>query len=84
MTEYKCSKDYTLNGNKCEKEETAKPMHEKYCIDGYTLVNNDRCINYDKTTIKVDGYVCNEENTKLKGDYCVTYEIIDAIHTKED
>lgn len=79
VTEYKCPEDYVLNGNKCEKEESEDAMHERYCKEGYSLVNNDRCINYNKTTNKENGLVCNKENERLKGNQCITYEIIDAI-----
>lgn len=80
VSEYKCDKDYTLNGNKCEKKETEQADHKKTCPTNYTLVNNDRCINYNKTKEKVSGWVCEGENTRLIDSKCVVYEIIEAKH----
>ena len=81
VTEYTCPKDYTLNGNKCEKQEIDDPMHERTCPNNYTLVNNDRCINYNKISEKVDGFVCDKENTKLKENTCIIYDIVAASHS---
>ena len=78
VTEYSCPKDYTLNGNKCEKEEKEDAMHERTCPSNYTLINNDKCINYNKTSEKVDGYICNKENTKLKDKTCIIYDMVEA------
>ena len=77
---YKCDEDMALNGDKCVKEEKEEAMHEKICPSGYTLVNNDRCINYNKTTKKTNGLVCNKDNSKLKGNYCIIYEMVLAQH----
>ena len=80
VTEYKCPDDYKLNGSKCEKEEKEDAWHERVCPSGYSLVHNDRCINYNKITSKESGFVCNQENSKLKGNICIIYEIIEAKH----
>ena len=77
ITEYKCPEKYTLNLDKCEIEETENAWHERICPSGYNLVDNDKCIN-DKIANKVKGLVCNEENTRLKGNQCVIYEIVEA------
>ena len=78
ITEYKCDEpDYKLNGNKCEKEETFKAPHVRVCADGYTLIEEARCVNMNKTTNKVEGLVC-EGDARLKGDKCITYEVVDA------
>lgn len=79
VSEYKCDDENAkLSGNKCVIEEIEDAEKERYCPNGYTLVNNDRCINYKKTANKENGFVCNGENVKLKGDTCVIYEMIEA------
>lgn len=80
VTEYKCPSDYTLNGNKCLKEESEDAPHEQVCESGYTKVNNDRCINKSITIEKENGFVCSGENTRLKGNKCIKYEMIEANH----
>ncbi len=81
VTEYRCEDGFKLNGNKCEKEEEMDAMHERTCPKNYTLVNNDRCINHDKTANKTNGFVCDEENTRLKGNECIYYEIVESNHS---
>ena len=76
---YSCPSGYSLRDNKCIKEETVEPQKERYCPSGYTLINNEMCINYNKTTAKVNGMVCNGENTRLIGNSCVVYEIKEAM-----
>lgn len=78
---YKCDDGMTLNGNKCIGEEKEEAMPERFCQNGYTLVNNDRCINYKNITNKENGLICNQENARLKGNICVIYEIIEAKHS---
>ncbi len=78
VTEYKCEDDFTLNGNKCEKEETFPAFNKRTCPAGYTIVDNSNCINLNKTTYKVGGFVCEGDNTRLVNKDCVTYEIVDA------
>ena len=80
VTEYKCDKDYKLDGNKCLKDEVEDAFNEQVCPSGYSLVNNDRCINYNKIANKENGFVCEGEDTKLKGNTCITYEKIPAKH----
>lgn len=52
-------------------------MEERLCSNGYILEDN-QCVNYSKEVAKEQGLKCDKENTKLKGDYCITYEIVDA------
>ena len=80
ITEYKCEKDFTLKGTKCEKIEIEDAWYKTECKSGYSEVDNDRCINENDTVNKVDGYVCNMENSKVVGKYCVIYEKIEAKH----
>ena len=78
ITEYTCPEHHVLEGTKCVLMEEEDAMHERYCPSGYTLVNNDRCINVNKTEEKVRGYVCNREEDRLEGNRCITYEEVDA------
>ena len=79
VTEYKCENNsFKLTGNKCALEEVEDAGKERICPSGYTLVNNDRCINYNKIASKEDGYYCEGENTRLKGNQCIIYEMIEA------
>ena len=78
---FKCEDGMILNEGKCIKEEKEGAEHEKICPNGYTLVNNGRCINYNKTTKKEKGLICDGENTKLKGNSCIIYEMIEANHS---
>lgn len=78
-TEYKCDEEnMKLEGNKCILEEVEDAMHELTCKNGYTLVNNDRCINLNNTTNKVNGLICDEQS-KLKNNKCIVYDFIEAI-----
>ncbi len=77
---YSCYTGYTLNGTKCEKEVTEPPHHKPICKDGYTLVDNGRCIDKTKVTEHIDGNVCTSENERLEDGMCVTYEYIEAMH----
>ena len=80
VTEYKCPGGYTLDGSKCHKTEVQDAWYKKVCQSGYTETNNGRCINKNKTTKKVNGLVCDMPYSKLKGNECIIYEIVDAKH----
>ena len=80
VSEYKCPIEYNLSGDKCRKDEVEDAIHERVCPNGYSLVNNDRCINYNKSINKQNGYVCNKDNTRLEGNICIIYDIVDAKH----
>ena len=69
-----------LEGNKCMTIEKAELIYERTCPGKALLINNERCINLDKSVDKVDGFVCNEENTRLKDNECIIYEQIEALH----
>ena len=78
---YKCEEEQmTLDGDKCVRLEKEEAQHERVCPTGYTLVNNDRCINYNKTSNKEDGFICEGENSKLKDNVCIIYDRIEAKH----
>lgn len=80
ITEYKCLEDFTLNNNKCVKEEVEPARKERYCEEGYTKTENDRCINYNNVKDYIDGYKCDKDNTKVEGDTCIVFEIVEAYH----
>lgn len=75
-----CPKDYKLKGTKCYLKNTEKPQKERVCDGGLTKVDNDRCINLNKTIEKVDGYICNDRDSRLENNKCVIYEIKEAKH----
>lgn len=62
------------------KHQRIKKEHKKVCPNNYKLVDNDRCINTNKTKEKVSGLVCEGEKTKLQNNKCISYEIIEAKH----
>ncbi|MBQ2588926.1 MAG: hypothetical protein II576_06700 [Prevotella sp.] len=68
----------TLTGSMCVKEEKEEAMHERTCPSGYTLVNYGTCINTKKTMPKIDGYVCEAKNSKIKESTCIIYEMVEA------
>ena len=78
VAEYTCPDGFKLNGSKCEREEIEDVRHERICKEGYTKLENDTCINLNKTTNKTNGFVCTGDNTRLKGNTCITYEIVEA------
>ena len=75
---YKCNEGFKLKDNKCVRTEKIDPHHERYCPDGYSLINNDKCINYSNIANKQDGYVCPKDTMKLRGNKCIDYEMIEA------
>ena len=77
---YTCNNDFELQNGECVKEEIQDAWNKRVCPSGYTMVDNDRCINKDKTTNKISGKVCTEDNARLKGDSCIIYERIEAKH----
>ena len=80
VTEYTCEEGYNLENNKCVKKETEDAFYERVCPSGYNKVDNDRCINMNKFKNKVDGYYCEEDNSRLRGNMCIIYDVIEAKH----
>ena len=77
---YKCeSDDMVLEGNKCIVNEKAGLLYERKCPDKATLIDNDHCINLDKTINKTNGLIC-DGNTRLEGNDCIVYEQVEAMH----
>ena len=78
-TSYYCERDGILNGTKCEVKYTQKPQKERACPSGYTLIDDgSRCLNYNKTARKENGYYCEQENFRLSGKTCIIYEMVEA------
>ena len=79
-TNYKCDKDFILNNKECILKEERKTIKERICTSGYKLVNNEICINENNKTEKIDGLVCKNIHSRLKGNDCIIYEIKEAYH----
>lgn len=77
-TSYKCPDEFILDGKTCTRTEIQDPQKERYCPSGFTKVDFDRCINLNDVKDYETGFVCNKENSKVIGDICVIYEIIEA------
>ena len=67
-----------MNGSKCEKEEVVDAYYERICATNYSMSTTGRCINYNKTANKQDGYVCENESSKLIDKTCIIYDIVEA------
>ena len=71
----------TLDNGKCTFVDKVLAEEIYACSDeGFTLVGNDKCLNYNNTLPKENGFICEGENTQLKGNQCIIYEIIEAKH----
>jgi hypothetical protein len=77
VSSYKCDSGYTLDGNKCSKEEAIDGEHERTCNEGYTLVDNAHCLGLNNPKEKEIGLVCPKD-ARLEGERCVYYEVVDA------
>ena len=76
---YKCdNEEMILEGDKCLFIERKGAYPERTCDEGFTLIDNDKCINLNKIASKEKGYVCEGKDVKLKGNECVFYERIEA------
>ena len=71
ITGYKCNDGYNLENDKCVKTFTEEAEHERICSDGYTLLNNSRCINKNNTKPYEKGNVCTKENSRLINNKCI-------------
>ena len=77
---YSCHSGYTLDGRKCFTDAIEEAHNKLECPSGYTKVDGDRCINLDKTTEFVDGYVCDTKDARIDGNKCILYEVVPAKH----
>ena len=52
---------------------------ERTCPNGTIPIDDgSRCLNLNKTVAKESGFICEGENSRLKGNMCVIYEMIEA------
>ena len=78
-TTYYCDGNGEVNGTKCVIKHIEKPQKERTCPSGYTPVDDgSRCLNFNKTANKENGYYCEHENSKLSGKTCIIYEMVEA------
>jgi len=78
VTEYKCEiENAELSGDKCLIEEIEDAQKERYCPNGYTKTEDDRCINKNNITEKVDGYYCDNDE-RLDKNECVVFDVVEA------
>ena len=78
-TSYYCDGNGILNGTKCEIQEIEDARKERTCPNGTIPIDDgSRCLNLNKTVAKESGFICEGENSRLKGNMCVIYEMIEA------
>lgn len=75
---YSCPKGYALSGSECSRNVTIDAPHKRVCKEGYSSVNDGRCINKDKTTNHISGHVCPYPDSRQEGNICILYERVDA------
>lgn len=77
---YSCPEGYTEENKKCVLTRNEDAFREKYCPSGYTLIEDRMCLNKNKTTDKISGYYCEEENAGLFDNECIIFEEMEAKH----
>ena len=76
---YYCEENAKLEGTKCVINRTEEPLKEMSCPNGTIPIDDgNRCLNLNKIATKESGFVCEGENTRLKGNQCIIYEMIEA------
>ncbi len=75
-----CQDGYKLEGDKCVFESITLAKRKMGCEDGYTLVDNDSCVDFNHEVDKINGYRCDNEKYEVKGNYCILYDIVKAKH----
>ena len=76
---YYCEENAKLEGTKCIINRIEDPRKEMTCPSGYTpIADGSRCLNVNKSANKESGLVCENENSRLEGNMCVIYEVIEA------
>ena len=78
VSEYKCEGNAELNGTKCIIKESYDAERERTCKEGFTLVDNQMCINENNIKEYIEGYRCDKENTRLEDNICVILDIKEA------
>ena len=79
---YTCDDDnYTLNGDECTGTFKEPTIKELICPNGAIKVDDgSRCIDQKDIKEKIDGYYCEGNNTRLEGNKCVIYDVIEPKH----
>lgn len=80
ITGYKCEEGYTLENDKCINTITVEPFNERTCADGYTIIDNSRCIKKDDIKPYEKGNVCKNFNSRMKNNKCIIYDEKEPIH----
>jgi hypothetical protein len=76
--EYSCDEGYTLDDNKCLKDEEKVDANViRSCPTNYELYENLICINYSDKTESEYRKVCKDDNSELNDDVCIQYEVKD-------
>ena len=76
---YYCEGNAKLEGTKCIISRIEEPLKEMICLNGTMPIDDgSRCLNLNKTVAKESGFICEGENSRLKGNMCVIYEMIEA------
>ena len=77
---YKCEEGFTLNDKKCIRTEEQPAEKERTCPSSYTLIDNAKCLNYNDTQNKQNGFYCEDDIARLEDKSCVVYDIVEAKH----
>ena len=77
-TSYKCDDGFTLDGKTCTRTDIQAAFRETACPDGFTKTEQDRCVNLNNVKDSESGMVCDRGNSRVIGNECVIYEIVEA------
>ena len=76
---YYCEGNAKLEGTKCIINRIEDPRKEMTCPNGTIPIDDgSRCLNLNKTVAKESGFICEGENSRLKGNQCIIYEMKEA------
>jgi hypothetical protein len=68
----------TLDNDKCVFVEKFPAEEIHACEEGFTLVDDGKCLNYNNILPKENGFICEGENERLKGNICIIYDMVPA------
>ena len=77
---YKCPDGYTQENDKCINIHRDYAHIQRYCDDGFTVVNNEKCFNLTKIYNKEYGKSCPYPASRLENDKCYLFEEKEAYH----
>jgi len=73
-TSFYCEEEgFEVKNGECIKEETVRATKKVSCPEGSDKVDN-RCIYKNKTTPKVEGYICDYPNSRIEDNICIIYD----------